>query len=118
MRASSAQASISERASSRSSSGCRATPALASEAAANGHTLNGTTTSSIQRRLMRKTSAASSEFIGHRQEGHLVVRLAKPSRQRAHEVPQQLVRQVAVDEQQVLEVFLADHEQAALLVHD
>ena len=61
---------------------------------------------------------SSLELIGHRQEGHLVVGLAQAPRERAHEVPEQLVREIAIDEQEVLEVLFADHEQPALLVND
>ena len=39
------------------------------------------------------TLALRSELPGHREERHLVVRLAQPIAQRPHEVPQQLVGQ-------------------------
>src|SRR6185295_9182283 len=56
-----------------------------------------------------------SELVRDGEERHLVVGVAQPARQRADEAPQQVVRQVAIDEQQVFEVFLADHEETALL---
>src|SRR4051812_1163295 len=79
---------------------------------------NASTTSFTYRSLMRRTSSTNSEFGGDTQKRHLVVGLAETRRQRAHEVPEQLVREVAVDEQEVLEIFFADDEQPALLVDD
>src|SRR6185369_6056406 len=56
------------------------------------------------------------ELRRDREERHLVVRLAQAPRQGAYEVPQQVVGQVAVDEQQVGQVVLGDDEQLAALV--
>src|SRR6185503_13806468 len=111
----------SARASSGATSTRRATWPPSSDGFAKGQMSKRSTTSWIQRALMRSASSSSdigSELVRHRQEGHLVVGFAQAPRQRAHEVPQELVRQIAVDEEQVLEVFLANDEEAALLVHD
>src|SRR5262245_57894555 len=65
---------------------------------AHGQKPNASTTSTRNRWLIRRTS--SSKLIGHRQERHLVVGLAQARRERAYEVPEQLVGEVAIDEQQ------------------
>src|SRR5438128_1130897 len=46
------------------------------------------------------------ELRGGREEGHLVVGLAQAGGERAHPDPQQLVGEIAVDEEQVLQVLL------------
>src|SRR5229473_1041938 len=57
-------------------------------------------------------SSSRLEAGGQREEGlDLVVRLPQPRGERAHEGPEQLVRQVLVQEHQLLEVCLLDDEQ-------
>ena len=61
----------------------------------------------------RPPTARGLELRGRRQEGHLVVGLAQPHGERAHERPEHVVGEVLVHEQQVLERGLGDQEQAA-----
>src|SRR4029079_13393377 len=57
-----------------------------------------------------------SELRRHGHERHLVVRLAEAAREGADEGPEEVVGKIAVDEEEVLEVLLADDEQATRLV--
>src|SRR6185295_17032781 len=75
-----------------------------------------TTSSATATSSTSSSTSESLELRRHGHERHLVVRLAQAARQGAHEGPEQVVGEVAVDEQEVLEVFLADDEQPARLV--
>src|SRR6185437_3497576 len=65
--------------------------------------------------VMRKP-LSRSELRRHGHEGHLVVGLAQARGERADERPEQIVGEIAVDEEEVFHVLLADDEQAAGLV--
>src|SRR5690606_38599353 len=64
----------------------------------------------------RTPSSIESEAAARREERHLVVRLAESRREDLHEVPEDLVREILSEEEDLLERVARDDEEPAPLV--
>ena len=73
-------------------------------------------TKDTARKLEPFLTKTTSKLSAGRKKRQLVVRLPKPSRQRAYATPEDFERQVFVQKKQIVERVLGDHQESAALV--